>query len=141
MALTVTLLAVKDAEWLRTLDARLWKREDAKDGHSFPVGHLTEAQLERIFRLIREHELPCELYPAVYGTVCFLVYEHSDVIGTKPERLISVQEAHLPNRPRSKGSSMCGFDVFSPWTHTARNCQLLAFYGLELPRERGWYDY
>jgi hypothetical protein len=65
------------------------------------------------------------------------VYAHQVCPGVRVEYLASVTHWHLPNPHDLRGDDAwrAAWEVFSPVTHTERNRQLVALYGLDPVRE------
>lgn len=146
-------LSPKDLAWLEKLGAAIWQTHESAvranlSGHLMRNDYrtekrsLTRQEFRRLTRLIRAHELPCLPGSGTFGfgfslTVC----GHSASPGVKPDALITITGKHLP-AALSGGNGWDGiWSAFEPFTHSPRNCEILAFYGFDPPRERGYYEY
>jgi hypothetical protein len=126
----------KDVRWLKSIDKQIWSPQFEIHGEKdrWPKRKLTGREKNRVFSMIRDNELPCELFAAVYGTVTLLVYDHPTEPGVKPKRLASIHEHSLPRKAD-------GWEAFSPITHSTKNRALVRRYGLSRPKERSHYEY
>ncbi len=141
-------LAEKSQKWLQLLDQEIWNLTSAsgnEPGSAFERRPLSAKEWSRVLALIKESELPCELYSDVYGRLGIRVFAHPVVLGVPAERICFISQDHLPGF----SNKFVGYDkrhpaawkIFSPLTHSPRNMELLTLYGLEPSREEMYYEY
>ncbi|MFA4954764.1 MAG: hypothetical protein WC641_05620 [Patescibacteria group bacterium] len=140
-------LSPEDAVWLERLESEIWKKH-IDDPHNpsettwyDETRKLTPEEFERLKMLILEYELPCEPGGGTFGFGFSLyVFNHPPSSGMKPQGLIRITGGHLEIEPGHKNWGKI-WDTFEPFTHSARNKELLAAYGMEAPRGRKHYEY
>lgn len=152
-------LGDEDREWLKTVDDQLW-RTTAPDrfGHRHRVEHdgvsLSQDELDRLFRLIRDHHLVTSMGSGVFGFGYSIgVYEEPEPpalgIEMKPEYLVCVTEHHLPHPDgllawpagtHDKQKELA-WGLFSQFTHSPHNAEMLQRNKMDPPRRRGDIDY
>ncbi len=72
MADRTVLSPLTDIEWLKCLGGNLWlhgryRRSAMRNGYRNPRDRITRTEFERIKRIVREHDLPCEVLPTAFG--------------------------------------------------------------------------
>ncbi|MDQ7814978.1 MAG: hypothetical protein RDU25_04210 [Patescibacteria group bacterium] len=148
-------LSAKDLVWLEMLSAKIWQRHQTVQranlsGHTMRKDYCTEKrsltrqEFKRLERLIRAHELPCTPGSGVFGFgLSLTIFAHSASPGVKPDALIRITGKQLPLMlfPDTQSDEGKVWEIFSSFTHTARNRELLSLYGFEPPREREYYEY
>ncbi len=140
-------LDAQDRDWFAVLRNEVWKtHRDSRSGIRWgeALRELTETEIEKIWRLVELHGLPCVMINTAFGfDVGVVVYDHAPVPEIKPEALIAISGDHLPGGKSAPNGRKFGenFDYFSRFTHTDDNRQILDFYGFEEPKSKGHYDY
>lgn len=134
----------EDRRWLKDLHERIWvvTTDRFNHKHGFPKDNkaLHHRVFHKVKRLLREHELPCVLHSGPYGGLWMGVYNHSDVPGVPPEFLASLDEVHLGLKGGFKEWDG-RFAAMAEFTHSDRNKQMLAFYGLREAEDIDHYRY
>lgn len=151
--------------WLKALHASVWEthiQHNVRHGPqrwSSEARRLTPEEWATLQEVLRTHKPICELHNACMGFGCGMavyaepprVYPGADV---RPEFLLDVTKDHLPltvcdlREPGERGADCRdrtffedGWRAFSPFTHHPDNARLLAAYGFESPKSKGYYDY
>lgn len=135
-------LPPSDVSVLQAMDRNIWHRskDDFGHVHAFPEKRLSAADQSFLLDIIGRHVLPCVLTSGPYGELSFSVFNHTEVLGVHPERVISLSEEHfglkgdLSDWPRR-------FREMSKVTHSDRNRQVLAFYEMPEPGPAEDYEY
>lgn len=152
-------LPEEDRTWLREVDGLIW-RETSPDrfGHRHLVENdrtcLSEEELERVFRLIRQHGLVTAMGSGTFGFgLSMSVYVEPDSVAPgvkeKPEHLLCLTGHHLPppdgldEWPAGSAGRQndLAWRLFSQFTHSPRNARLLKWYGMRKSEGRGHYEY
>lgn len=156
MAKTVNYdLSTQDLSWLKQLSDEIWQANESESranlsGHTWKERYYTEKRVmtedewKRLKELILAHELPCTPGGGVFGFGFSLtVFSHPSFPGIMPEIAICVTGNHLPHIENPGHGENWGkiWETFEPFTHSARNRELLGYYGFEPPRERSYYEY
>lgn len=142
---TPSSLSSEDREWFGSLDRRAWNESRDRLGHvhRFPKGGLSSEDEDKVLSLIASHCLPCVLGSGPYGGLFFRVFDHSDHPGVKPDCIAVLDEEHFGRF--GAGSTFKEwperFSAISLITHSGRNREILAFYGLPEPGPASQYDY
>lgn len=138
-------ISEEDLKWVLELRRQIWM-ECAPDqfGHRacWDSRELTEEEWERVKAILARYELPIELSSDGLGHLCIVVYQHPEVPGVPAEAWLGLRMDHLPGIKKQRGyenSFPYGWKRFSPFTHSERNRQLLALYGLDPVKDRGHY--
>ena len=136
----------------------------ARSGWVDEARRMTPEEWETVQRVLTDEQgLVCQLHNACWGFGCGLtVYVEPPRIfpglDEKPEFLFSVTKDHLPLEGRTREVKVLGkkkpkvvpadrttfedgWVEFSPFTHSEKNAKLLAEYGMEPPKAKGYYDY
>jgi hypothetical protein len=98
MADRTVLSPLTDIEWLTCLGGNLWHygryhRSVTWNGYRIPRKRITRPELERIKRIVREHDLPCEALRTAYGTeLAIYVVERG---GTR--EVMRLTHRHIPS--------------------------------------------
>ena len=119
--------------------------------------YLETEEFERILRLIEEYDLLTSMVSVgMFGGYGMEIYEEQSDHVQKPRFLFRVHEENIPPPTRLAriGGEVpewperrpgCGlehaWEVFSKYTHSPENAAKLAFYGMDPPRGRAYYDY
>lgn len=134
--------------WVEALDAAIWTRHegDRIGPWASETRELTEAEVMRLWKIIRRHELPCVMTNTAFGfRVGMVVYDHAETVGVRPEAIILVSGTQMPgqlHRSRDRSREFKEeFAFFERFTHAEENRQLLGYYGLPEPMSMGHYDY
>ena len=140
-------LSPEEQAWVKQLSGEIWQLNESPgnvhgDNYRTEKRKLTKEEWKRLKKLIYAHELPCLPGGGTFGfgfslTVC----SHSPAPQVKPEPLITITGKHLPKVQPGHENWDQIWATFSPFTHAPRNIELLAFYGMEAPRERVHYEY
>lgn len=140
-------LADKDRRFLLRLNDKLnyWTAVDRFGLQSFlpTESVLSDEEWERVERLIREHELPCEMTTMWGFSYRLHVLDHSPVPQALPESLLLVHARQTPffdEKDRERSSNEA-WERFSAFTHSERNREMARFYGIREPMPRGRYEY
>lgn len=137
-------LPAEDLEKLRKLDETIWNRSKDQFGHThaFPKDNkkLSKEDQAYVLGLIGKHVLPCVLRSGPYGELSFSVWDHSEVPGIPPSRVISLSEEHFGIKA-TFATWRASFDQMSKVTHSQRNREVLAFYNLPEPGPASVYEY
>jgi hypothetical protein len=145
-------LSTDELAWIRRLSDEIWDEHEDEiranlSGHVTRRKYRTEkrkladGEFKRLKKLIRAHELPCLPGGGTFGFGFSLTVCAHSVPGIEPDALIRITGEHLPGIEAGQQNWSKIWDTFEPFTHSPRNRELLAFYGLEAPRERGYYEY
>lgn len=138
-------LSRTDRRWLERLCEEIWEEIPGKPvATSSEKRELTEAEWQRICRIVRESELPCELYAGPHSNLWVKVFTHPESPGLEPEFFFIVGQGNLPGFSKLVGYEErhpAAWKAFSPLTHTKRNTELLKLYNLEPSREAACYEY
>ena len=137
-----------DRRWFRKVDGKIWTRTVADDAfktrHAFEKREMMAEEWQKARKLIRSHQLPCELHSDCYGHLFMVVYAHPAAIGLDPEVLMVVGNQNLPGWKRrypARRDDNYEWEALSLLTHSRRNCELLSLYKLNPSLERGHYEY
>lgn len=143
-------LALVDAAWLTELRDALWQKHHDPTARPYCQDYLleregrlvTREEWSRLESLIAARGLPCVMSAGPFGFgLCLTVFDHAPMPDVPPEGLISITNKHLDDRGNAHDRHETAWRKFSACTHTPGNERVCHFYGLELPRERGHYDY
>lgn len=151
----------RDLEWLRKLDAELWK-EEWMSGR-FRSGYvrvelprrLSDDEWARVRKIVDDHRLPVTVVNTRFGFgVGMVIYEpEREWIypgveeESKPGVLTMISQSHLPE---SESTSDCsdrrikfedGWRCFEPLTHSRPNLEVLRRCHLREPGPMGHYVY
>lgn len=140
--------------WLSALDDEIWEAREGTWRPNMSGGELrrkyrvekrkmTKVEWDTVRGIVARRDLPVSLHNADMGFgIGMMIYGHSPFPGGEPEILFGMTGQHLPEFTREH---RCGFnlgwDAFSPLATTARNAELLDYYGMEPIRDKGFYDY
>ncbi|KKN65749.1 hypothetical protein LCGC14_0478880 [marine sediment metagenome] len=136
-----------DRKWLKDLEEKLWKELGPdKFDRSWIVEsdtHLTISQLNRIFKLIRQHKLVTSIGCGTFGLMGYTmsIYEHEVCPGTGAECLLSITDKHMPKKSERQEGLNFTWKKFSQFTHSEENKEWLRKYRFEAPKQRSYYDY
>lgn len=140
-------LSKKDRDWLVNLDSRIWT-ETGPDRighyHYWEKEELTKPVWKQVVGLIIKHKLPVELHSGSLGNLSISIFAHGEAPEIPPERICSIGQGNLPGFEKKRGYQKrhpYAWQTFSPLTHSDRNKELLAFYGLEPSRAESYYEY
>lgn len=150
-------------KWLRDLDSEVWKEEVSyvtsprlRKVVSLVVSRpLTKQESGQVFACVKEEGLLTQMgSDSMFGGYCMSVFDHPPCYGVPPILAFRFSERILPpfDRYDRLGGELppeknpgCGTDraweLFSRYTHSEQNRKWLEYYGMEPPRERGYYDY
>jgi hypothetical protein len=146
-----------DLAWLRHLSKDLWREYEDRScrwggKRSCETRRLTEAELARILDIIETHRLPTTMRGACFGFGCGMLlwepepaplYPGADV---RPDPVLFITQDHLPlsealGSMRDRTTLDDGWRVFSPFTHSAENVDLLRRCGLPESESRSDCEY
>jgi hypothetical protein len=140
-------LPEEDKVWLTTLDGLIWSSSTDRFGHvhRFPLREQTPLlpeALERVCKLVKDHELPCVMRSGPYAHLSLTFYAHPPFPGGPVDRLIVLAEEHL-GAPEGGGDEGWRerWRFMSKWSHTERNEELAELYGLPIPGPISHYCY
>lgn len=142
-----------DRDWLRNLQEELWEHHPGIPGRSY--GHtsekrnLTEDEWTRLKTLMTEEDdLMFSLGTNMGFSLLIRIMECNSYPGTPPEGLLQIGQKQIPaegiDGPTYGGSGdswQLAWDILTPFTHSDRNAEKLAFHKLDAPRERQHYEY
>ncbi|MDO8603797.1 MAG: hypothetical protein Q7K40_00040 [bacterium] len=134
-------LSAENRQWLENLQKEIWRyaHNPYERTHAFEKRKISSFEQKKLFMLIREHELPCEMFSGVYDSVSIRVLDHPLAPDIELDFIISVTAGpgschiELPGEKARK--------LFAKFTHSERNVELLELYNLEKPRELSFYAY
>ena len=134
--------------WLSALSDALWhhREHDRLGPWSSLKRELTEPEVWRLWKMACRHRLPCVMINTDFGfRVGMAIYDHAPYPDLPTEHLISISARHLPGAESETGPRgerfPREFAYFARFTHSERNRQLLAYYGLPSSRDMSYYDY
>lgn len=148
-----------EIDWLRELETLLWS--DEEKGIRFKLHakrELSKDEWSRVCAAIAKHKLIVEMINTnMFGGVGIQLYEHPPVPGVdEAEYLLTLTQDHLPGPTRYdhlRGEipeveehvpGSCrrdAWETFSALADTEQNRRWLKQYGLQPPRDAGYYDY
>lgn len=133
-------LSTEDRQWMENLQKEIWRKTSNRGlTHVFEKRKITSFEQEKLFTLIHEYELPCEMFSGVYDSVGIKVSDHPYIPGLEPDFIISVTAG--PGSCHIEFPGEKARKLFAKFTHAGRNIELLEFYHLEKPRELASYAY
>lgn len=154
-----TPLSAEDKEWIETVDHQIWREtEPDRFGYKHRVESdgvlLTQEELDRLFRLIRDHHLVTSMGSGVFGFgYSLVVYEEPERVAVgveeKPEYRLSLTEHHLPH-PEGLSAWPAGthgeqkelaWQLFSQFAFSPVNLEMLKRNKMDPPRRRSDLDY
>lgn len=151
-------LSDEDRDWIIGVQGVIWK-ETSPDrfGYKRPVEAdrvcLSEEELGRVFRLIREHRLVTSMGSGTFGFgYSIAVFEDPSPtpgVEERPSLLLCLTEHHLPHPDGLTGwpagtrneQKEMAWQLFSQFTHSPENAKLLEWHKMDLPEGREYYDY
>lgn len=137
-------LSDEDRRWLSDVRMRTCDAVAVVHPHRqttrIAVYQFTEEEWCRIQRIITEYELPCAMYAGPYG-FGVLVYDHAPVQGVTPPVAYSFEYWQPFGFDRGALFQPEAARRLSAITHTPRNAELLAWYGMPPLREPEYYVY
>lgn len=141
-------ISKEEQQFFEGLATTIWVRLPDQFGHThlFPSAQfepVDEPQIERVLRVIEEHQLPCVLESGPYGELSVAIFDHSAAVGVPPECLLRLSERHIPDLRSMTGHKHWAdrFIWLSKLTHTHANMRLCQFYGLPEPLPDHRYQY
>lgn len=105
---------------------------------------LTEAEYNRLWGLVRIHELPCVMTSSRFGFgLGVAIYFHAEAPGAPPEHHVGIEDSHIPNWEALPLATRWNtvWDLWTPFTHSDRNRELLKLYELPTPGSKSSYEY
>ena len=125
------------------LDGDLWTRvTERKMSHAFEKRVMTPEEKEKALGLIRAKCLPCVLGSGPYGNLFLVVYDHSELPGVPPEIVAIFGDRHFPETAKTTFATwLTSWEFFSALSHSKKNREVIAFYGLEAPKGLEYYEY
>jgi len=136
-------LTQDERAWLVQLDDDLWTRmRERKMNHAFEKRVMTPEEKEKVLGLIHAKCLPCELGSGPYGNLFLVVYDHSELPGVPAEMVAVFGDGHFPETAKTTFATwLTSWEFFSALTHSEKNREMLAFYGLDVPKSMSHYEY
>lgn len=150
---TVPVDSVETAvEWIKILNLQINKKERGvmvtnMDGREHDVAWitsvraLTQKEWEHVLTTITRYELPVEIGLSYFSWMLG-VYGHTPSPEFTPDRILLLDPKQIPIPGTRKIGREEKFLESLAWlTHSARNKELLEWYGLKQPREPSYYTY
>jgi hypothetical protein len=146
-------LPESELNWLRNLLVKY----KPPSGTGVPeISYFETEEFERVIRLIEEYDLLTSMVSVGwFGGYGMELYEEQPDHTQNPRFLIRVHEENIPpptrlariggapewpERVPGRGLAHA-WEVFSKYTHSSENAAKLAFYNMDPPRDRAYYDY